>query len=277
MKTEFVTDKKNSGIILDLVDSVNCINSIYPVHFMKLMWENRGEAAAFSAFPLPEDGLERKNPLIVGLGDSVTAGHFEFLLSPEENQRKIEEGSLTPYDVLEVVDVQEAYLDRFRKKLIDKYGSTSVSVVNSGIAGDTIIGMERRLTRDVIRYQPDLIIINASINWMPDCGSNDVYRDTLDKVVSRCRNETQADIILLTPNMSLPTPFDNPFSSLDSRVDIIRSIAEEHQVCLVDVYKIWKAYVDAGYPAECLLANGVNHPSTTGHEVYAKALMKLFE
>ena len=30
-----------------------------------------------------EEGLERKNPVIAALGDSVTAGHFESLMTPD--------------------------------------------------------------------------------------------------------------------------------------------------------------------------------------------------
>lgn len=277
MNTKFETKKEYEDVIFQLTDSSDCTGSVRPSGFMRKMWENRGEAAAFSAFPLPDDGLERKNPLIVVLGDSVTVGHFEFIMDPEENQRKREAGILSPDELLEVVDVRESYPDRFRSKLIEKYGTTSVSVINSGIAGDTVLGMAKRLDRDVLRYQPDLIIINATLNWMPDCGPNDVYRDTLCGIVERCRKETTADIILLTPNEGLHTPFDNPLSTLEDRVNIVRETAEKYDTCLVDVYKIWKAYENKGYPATGLLANGVNHPSKTGHEVYARALMKLFD
>ena len=47
-----------------------------------------------------------------------------------------------------------------------------ITFVNSGIAGDNIYGkMKYRLNRDVIRYQPDLVIINATLNWSKNRGS----------------------------------------------------------------------------------------------------------
>lgn len=276
MRTKFRTEEKYAKAFLELAHSITCTGDIFPKRFQDIMWKNRGGVAMFSPFPMPEDGLERKNPLIVGVGDSVTAGHFEPMMDLEELKHKIEEGTLAEEDHTEVTDVLEGYLDRFRIKLIEKYESTSVSVINSGIAGDTILGIQKRLDRDVLRYQPDLVLINASLNWMEDCGSNEQYYRALKAVVLRIQNETNADIVLMTPNAALPTPFDHPESSLYDRVQIIRELAEELSVCLVDTYKIWEAYGKAGYPVEALLANGANHPSITGHEGYAIALMQLF-
>lgn len=277
MKTNFVTEEQFASAILKIADEMDCVSGPLPEYFLKVMWENRGETAQFSAFALPEDGLERRNPLIVVIGDSVTAGHFEFVMDGETLLHKKETNTLSEDDVLEVVDVQNSYPDRFRKKLIEKYGRTSVSVINSGIAGDTILGIEKRLDRDAICYQPDLIILNAVLNWMPDCGDNVKFKRAFESVVSRLKNETEADIVVLTPNIGLPTPFDNPVSTVEERVDIVREVAKESGVTLVDVYAIWKAYVAAGYPTEKILANGVNHPSTVGHEVYARALMKMIK
>ncbi|MCD7746371.1 MAG: hypothetical protein LUI13_14010 [Lachnospiraceae bacterium] len=51
----------------------------------------------------------------------------------------------------------------------------------------------------------------------------------------------------------------------------------QEEVCLADTYAVWEAYEAAGYPVKALLANGMNHPSKTGHEMYARVLMKLME
>lgn len=277
MKTQFTTEEKYAKAYLELAQSVCCTGEVYPERFKKVMWQNRGTAAMFGPFSMPEDGLELKNPLIVAVGDSVTAGHFEPLITPEEMERRFKAGIVNPDEPGEVTDVLSSYVDRFRQKLVEKYEQTSVSVINSGIAGDTILGIERRLDRDVLRYQPDLVIVNASLNWREDCGSNEDYYTALKAVTSRIKNGTRADIILMTPNTALPTPFDHPHSTLDERVEIIRKVAKELSVCLADIYKVWNAYIDAGYPVEALLANGANHPSAVGHEGFALGLMQLFK
>ena len=104
----------------------------------------------------------------------------------------------------------ESYPERFKQKLVQLYESTSVNVVNAGIAGDTIIGM--------------------------------------------IKEKTSAEIVLLTPNMD----------------------AGEENVCLADVYRIWEGFAALGHEVSRMLANGFNHPTATGHEVYALELMNLF-
>ena len=48
---------------------------------MEKMHRNTGMAGGMFGLA-GEDGLERKNPVIVALGDSVTAGHFESTMTP---------------------------------------------------------------------------------------------------------------------------------------------------------------------------------------------------
>ena len=68
-----------------------------------------------------------------------------------------------------------------------------------------------------------------------------------------------------------------PQPTTPERVQAIREIAEEEQVCLAEVYAVWEAARIAGCPWKELLANGTNHPGVEGHEVYARVLIKLLE
>ena len=94
-------------------------------------------------------------------------------------------------------------MKHFRNKLIDHFEQTSVSVINSGLAGDSIYGMYARLERDVIRYQPDLVLINGSLNWNDAFGGADKFKHKLRQMIQDIKSKTAADIILLTPNMEL--------------------------------------------------------------------------
>ena len=275
MKTRFVTPAGDAEVFLRIVEETETSGTVRPEGFKKMMRENRWIVQLFSPFQPPEDHLERKNPVIVALGDSVTAGHFEFTGDPVQLFAKADAGLLGEEDAIEITDVRECYLEKFREKLIDYYEQTSVSVINCGIAVDTMLGMEKRLERDVIRYQPDLAIINGSLNWGKECGTTEDYKKVLESVADRILDNTEADMILLTPNMEIPGPFTASHSFLEERVEIIRAMAEEKKVCLADAYAAWKNYEAAGYPVGALLANGINHPSVTGHEAYAEILMKL--
>lgn len=278
MRTQFSTPPECAKAALSLAETITIGNGRTPDRFKKVMKMNRGALGMFSPYGASGDGLERKNPVVVALGDSVTAGHFEYNGNPEELFARLEQGNVPDDFAIEVTDARVCYLEQFRGMLIDKYEQTSVSTINAGIAGDTVYGMQKRLYRDVIRYQPDLFIFNGSLNWGAECGSTQDYKKVITEVVKAVKNEIKADIVLLTPNMEIPMEgFGNPQSSLKERVEVIRELAEAEQVCLADVYRVWEAYQENGWPLEALLANGINHPSVEGHTLYAKVLMQLLE
>lgn len=300
MRTKFRIRSPYAEIFQKCTDNFVCRSPARPERFIEKMKKNTGMAGGFFGIT-DDDGLERRNPLIVALGDSVTAGHFENVETSEgdafmerifqdmqsgtpqqEIVERIEKRGGLP--VTEVFDARESYIEKFRTMLIDKYEFTSVSVVNSGIAGDTLLSMIRRADRDVVRYDPDLILINASLNWDDiHMGDENVYKKMLKDLVQKLKRKTNADIILLTPNGDLPNTLlaagkeEPPAPTTYRRAEKIREVAEEEQVCLADVRAVWEEAREKGCPWKELLANGINHPSVEGHEVYAKVLMKLFE
>lgn len=291
MRTTFRVKKEYADIFFQAAEEFQCNSPVKPLRFMEMMKSNQGMLGVMTGYGQDADGLERKNPLIVAIGDSVTAGHFEPLVSmtPEEIQQEMYLAEHNPSALpapedrpaIEVTDARECFLDRFRMKLIDKYERTSVSVINSGIAGDNICHMLLRADRDIIRYQPDLVLISASLNWNEEFGTTADYKEILRKLVRKVKENTTAEIILLTSNGDLPnTVFGGenaPLPTTGERAQAIRELAQEEQTCLADVYAVWEKARENGCPWEELLCNNINHPSVEGHEVYAMILMKLFE
>lgn len=290
MRTTFRVRQPYADIFLDCAEKMPCASTVRPVHFMEKMKMNQGSIGSLNGMGLDEEGLERKNPVIVALGDSVTAGHFESLLpsDPEKIKELMEtaagqhgESAKKKLPPVEITDCRESYIEKFRQKLIDRYELTSVSVINAGIAGDNLLQMLKRADRDVIRYQPDLVLINGSLNWSGELENMMRYKDCLRELVRRIKLETESDIILLTPNGDLPNTLfgdeNAPLPTTPERVRAIRETAREEQVCLADVYAVWEAARENGCPWKELLANGVNHPGVEGHEVYAVTLMKLMD
>ena len=287
MRTSYRIPAPYAERFLKLADAYVCDSPARPLRFIEKMKHNRGAVLAAQK-GLDKNGLERKNPIIVALGDSVTAGHFEALLPKDpEDLRRIYEGYMAgeePETPTEITDARESYIEKFRLASIDKYEQTSVSVINAGIAGDVLPMMFRRADRDVVRYDPDLVLINGSLNWDDETmGDAKAYKALLKGLVRKLKAETTADIILLTPNGDLPNDLLEPIGipakpvTTPARCEAIRELAREEQVCLADVRGVWDQAKDAGIPWKALLSNGVNHPSVEGHEVYARVLMKLFE
>lgn len=268
MRTLYRTAPEYAEAFLKIIDETDTCGTLRPTGFIKAMQENIGYAAPV--------GLDRKNPVIVAFGDSVTAGHFEPRGNLEEIFDALKNGRRPDLSQGEVFDPRECFCEKFRSLLIDHFERTAVSTINSGIAADTVNGMELRVYRDVIRYQPDLVIINAALNWGANCGDSKAYEAVLSRIIEAIQTNTSSEIILMTPNMQqLPAMLKNPMSPLIERVEIIRRLAEEKQCCLADAYLAWEKYASAGYPVEALLSDHVHHPSVTGHEGFAKILMKL--
>ena len=297
MKTTYRIKQPYCDLFLQCARETPCQSPARPERFLRKMAMNQGILGVLSGFGLDSQGLERKNPVIVALGDSVTAGHFERLPSQgdpaqvmEATSRRMElterlgaqgveeafaKGELPALPPVEIADARESYLEKFRELLLDQFELTSVSTINAGIAGDHLLSMIARADRDVVRYQPDLVLINGVLNWGLNLGTTAQYKEHLRGLVRKLRQETEADIVLVTPNGDLPNPPPPQGEGTPDRVEAVRQVAWEEGVCLADTYAVWERARELGCPWEELLCNGVNHPSVEGHLVYAITLMKL--
>lgn len=202
-----------------------------------------------------EDFMELKNPLIVILGDSVTGGHFEV-------------GDLGKLEIAQ--DPSAGYAMKFLQLLHDEYPVTTPSLINSGIAGDNIHGMHKRLKRDVLRYDPDLVVLNASINWSVNRGSLEYFEQEYEAVVKEIITETDAELILVTANAKISDDKDPNF---DERTQFIRRMADKYKLPLADFRRIFDETLSQD-ELKLVLSNGENHPTPFAHTVMAEALMQ---
>jgi lysophospholipase L1-like esterase len=169
-----------------------------------------------------------------------------------------------------VIDTINVYHEKFRMNLAEKYNAP-VNMINSGIGGDTVIHMLQRLDRDVLRYLPHLVLINASLNG--PAGNLAVYEKHLRAIIDEILDKTEAEIILMTPNMMTKSWMHD----LEDRVEIIKKVGVEKHLSVADVYAIWKEIEASGIDINILLSNRINHPVIVGHEICSIELMKLFE
>ena len=203
---------------------------------------------------------------IVAFGDSVTHGCAA--------------GGKMIYD--------EVYHSRLKKMILAKRDFVPVNVINSGIGSTTASWSLERLERDVVAYNPDLVIVCFGLN---DCGYPlQNYVDALDKIFARC-NEIGAQTIYLTPNMLNTKPLTEgeewmvEFSKytagrqnegvFDLYINEGKKVAEKHGVKIADAYAKWKEMAANGVDTDKLLVNGINHPTAEMHQLFADEIMKL--
>lgn len=179
---------------------------------------------------------------IVALGDSLTSGWM----------------------------VARGYTEFLRDMLAARYPRASVSIVNSGIPGDTAPGGLYRLQQDAISCSPDLVLVQFALNDA-FCGcSVGEYRRAIEAIIERIRQESSAEVLLLTS--TLPAEMAE-FDTVNSFYDELKKIARETSCAIALVDERWRDAIDGGIPHESLVLHDRVHPSEAGYRLMAEAVM----
>ena len=207
--------------------------------------------------------------LIVALGDSVTQGCAA-------------DG---------VMDPEHVYHNELKKMLEKRFPNSVFSVINAGCSGESLPGGVARLERDVLRHDPDLVIVGYGLN--DACaGTADSASDfgaLLSSMVKKIRESNGADVILLTPNMMIT--HDNPAvaekwrksvglfigKQTDGTLDAYAAEIRRADADVADVYADWKRMENCRVDTTLLLSNGINHPNADMHRMAAEKIMEVVE
>lgn len=208
--------------------------------------------------------------LIVAYGDSVTQGVTEH----------------------RYLDGRNVYHGLLQRKLEAMFPATTFSTINAGVAGETASQALERLERDVLRHDPDLVLMGFGLNdALSGFEKLEFFKEALREIISRIRRNTSADIILLTPPMMASRsnfrihPEHEGLAEaimetqnggvLKKYVEAIRRIASEQQAGLADIYGEWERLAEEGLDMNLWLINGLNHPDERGHQLAASLVLEL--
>ena len=214
---------------------------------------------------------------IAFLGDSVTQGCFELYLENGQVQTVFEQRS--------------AYCQRVFDILATLYPRVPVHVINAGRSGDRASKGVNRLERDVLRHNPDLVVVCYGLN---DCRRDEGSVQTYENALREIFTDVQAagcELIFMTPNMMnttvSPHVTDPTFVAVandtmgrqndgifDAHLDAARALCAEMDVPVCDCYKIWQSMFQSGVNVTELLANKINHPIREMHHLFAYELVK---
>lgn len=212
------------------------------------------------------DALVANGPInIIAFGDSVTHG----ALAGEIN------------------DYENVYWNRLKKKLNAVRNFVPVNVINAGIGGMTATQSISRMERDVFCHRPDLVIVCFGLNDVND--PLETYIASLRTILARCQ-EYGCETILLTPNM-LNTYVDDGVEQrfhdyafvtadhqnsgrFDRYMESAVALANELGVRVADCYAVWKK-LNVSVDTTKLLANRINHPISSMHELFAEMLFNI--
>lgn len=209
--------------------------------------------------------LEKEGPItIVAFGDSITHGSFA------ANER----------------DYEAVYWNLLRKKILQMRDYVPVNIINAGIGGITAKQSLERLDRQVLIYQPDLVIVCFGLNDVG--GSLEDYLSSLHTIFEKC--SSIADVIFMTPNMMNTyvaddvNPAEREFAEctmqiqnsgkMDLFMDSAIALAKDMNIPICDCYSKWKE-LRLTQDTTKLLINRINHPTKEMHELFAESLFEM--
>jgi lysophospholipase L1-like esterase len=189
---------------------------------------------------------------VIAFGDSITAGG-------------------------EASSVALQYPSRYVEHLRGRYPRASITLENGATGGDNTVQGLARLDEKVLTRSPDLVLVAFGMNDhnRPGVGGVAVadFKENLKQIVNRIREQTGADVILLS---TFPPHPDWHFGThqMERYARATAEAAGECGVAYADVFAVWQKVLTRKDPSS-LLANNINHPNDFGHWLYLEALAAL--
>lgn len=164
--------------------------------------------------------------------------------------------------------------------------------INRGVGGDLLVDMYHRLDSDFLELKPDVasIFIGTNDAWAElDQGRpiqteafEQMYEDMLRRIYAVCPG---IKLMLFGPaimegefsrnTVEQPDRLNQFRSHVASRIDVVRRVAEKHDLPFVDVQAVYDAACQRG-DASCWTGDGA-HPTLAGHELLKRAWLQAFE
>ncbi|MBN2255536.1 MAG: hypothetical protein JW736_07500 [Deltaproteobacteria bacterium] len=197
----------------------------------------------------PEKTIEKLTSgepvVIVALGDSLTSGWM----------------------------VSKGYIDYLKEMIRDRYPNSKLNLINRGIPGDTARGGVDRLQNDVLRHNPDCVIIQFGLNDAFAGYSHERYREHIEMMIHRIRDASSADIILVT-SVCLNGERDNAF--IDKFYLQVEELSHLFDLPFAPVHRYWMKKIAEGVTFDSLVQFDGVHPNTVGHRLMAESIIEVF-
>lgn len=158
----------------------------------------------------------------------------------------------------------------------------NLTVLNTGISGDTIRNLKARWQTDVIDLKPDYLSIMIGVNdvWRKfDSPNNperavpiDEYITTYKELIAGTKDKVKK-IILITPFLSEKDKNEPMMNLLLNYIEAVKEIAKENGFILVDMQEVFDKYLACGMDAKMIAEDRV-HPSQTGAMIIAKTFLE---
>lgn len=172
-------------------------------------------------------------------------------------------------------------------------GSCAVKheVLNKGIAGNNTNDLIKRIDKDIIAEQPDLVIIMGGTNDMLNSSKFVSYEQlsaNYTAMVNKLKAQNTAVVLMSPPPVDTAYLFkrhkrtsftEEPNHKIDSVSSILQQLALTNHIYFINLNKIFKSAGSPNRSAQSLLINQANfnkedgvHPTAAGYQFIARHL-----
>jgi len=215
---------------------------------------------------LPSSSLVAKE-IVVAIGDSITQADTHWTVNGHRNS------------------TQGGWVTRLGN-LLEKNFPGEYEVINKGINGDTALGVLRRLDRDVILLEPDIVIVAIGTNDIftrlsADPNSTpETYQATIAKIFNKLQLKLpDTPVFAMGMTTSLRKYANIRFGNFLPQQDVVQTVFDDYNNTLrrlINEYKF--SYVDlpSQWPEEVeeswkFCADGI-HPNDAGYDLMTEIL-----
>jgi acyl-CoA thioesterase I len=162
------------------------------------------------------------------------------------------------------------YPEVMRRELAAMRPRTRIEVINSGRIADTILSTMARFENDVLAYRPDHVIWQLGTNDVAWGGRADGLKQQIVAGV-RALKADGADVILMDLQYAPKVLASSQHELIQA---IIGEVAREERVGLFSRFSLMRRSIEAGLPANALVAWDGLHNSADGYDCVGRALAR---
>lgn len=160
------------------------------------------------------------------------------------------------------------------------YPQLDLRVINRGVSGDSVRHLAARWQQDVLDDHPDWVAVMIGVNdvWRKFDSPHqkeqhltvEEYRDTLTRLIETTLPQVKG-MILMTPYFLEPNRADPMRAELDKRGQVVKELAAQYDLPLVDVQAAFDKLLEHLYSA--VITWDRVHPNYIGCALICKAFL----
>ena len=177
------------------------------------------------------------------------------------------------------------YVHYVANYLLGKYSDYNLSIINTGVSGNTIRDLKSRWQADCLDHNPDVLSILIGVNdvWyqfdtkdeLPCAVPLNEYKATYEQLLVLAKAKCNSRLVICEPFMFCDD-YNNPmFAQLRHYIDAVRRIADDFDACLVPLQSAIDERIKE-VPPQNWSADAV-HPAVWAHAWIAQQWLKVAE